>query len=271
MPIRFKDKLRLDNAFWQIDDFYEDISKTQIANQVGADYGFSRNCVLNSVYFVGSLRWVFSSRYKFAPVDEFAKACRISLVSYGCVEDPDSFVEKNEYLSFLEHISDSNFITPSGMEYVRERPLSDREHFMAQLFTHKQDWDNGHKCSSVLSPGYIYFIGTIDDRFVKIGYSRNVQKRLMTLEKFCPLGVKLLCHFSGRKIDEKDLHSELREYHLHNEWFNFTPEVKELVNMLIKFDLEHASERVIFPHDAVWRWRQNQKIHESRDTKRGRR
>ena len=74
---------------------------------------------------------------------------------------------------------------------------------------------------------YLYIIGTDTDR-QKIGFSKDVAKRLSTLQTGNPVQLKI--HHTEPvpehrvRILEKKLHTELGYLRLKGEWFNITPD-----------------------------------------------
>ena len=74
---------------------------------------------------------------------------------------------------------------------------------------------------------YLYIIGTDLDR-QKIGFSKDVAKRLSTLQTGNPTQLKI--HHTEPvpeqrvRILEKKLHSELGYLRVKGEWFNITPD-----------------------------------------------
>ena len=66
--------------------------------------------------------------------------------------------------------------------------------------------------------GRVYFIESGD--LIKIGWSRNVEKRLASLHGSSALPLKLLGHVLGTRVYERALHEKFRHLHHHLEWFN---------------------------------------------------
>lgn len=70
------------------------------------------------------------------------------------------------------------------------------------------------------SNGKIYFILTSDGKFVKIGYSINVDQRIHDLQDSCPLDLILIGCVYGSMKEEKRLHSEFNKYSVRGEWYH---------------------------------------------------
>lgn len=75
-------------------------------------------------------------------------------------------------------------------------------------------------CRNLLfNDGYIYFVqmGLVGP--IKIGYTRNVNKRIASLQTASPYRLILLCVMPGTEDYEKDIHEGLDEIRLEGEWF----------------------------------------------------
>lgn len=74
---------------------------------------------------------------------------------------------------------------------------------------------------------FLYIIGP-DEGFQKIGFSKNVQKRLKTLQTGNPLSLKI--HHTEPvpenriRLLEKKIHQELKHHRLEGEWFDISPD-----------------------------------------------
>lgn len=90
----------------------------------------------------------------------------------------------------------------------------------------------------------VYFIADSENKYIKIGYTIDIQERLKGLQTSSPLTLYLYKIIPGNTIDEKTLHKEFKEYHLRNEWFNFTNELKDKIDNL-------NSDRFITEFDKI--------------------
>ena len=94
---------------------------------------------------------------------------------------------------------------------------------------------------------YVYVIRRSVDRAVKIGYTRDPQRRYRQLRStYGP--VPLIALMRGSMADERRLHDRLRADSLDNEWFRSTPAVEEVVQKIIDLhgppDLENTVSSV---------------------------
>lgn len=65
--------------------------------------------------------------------------------------------------------------------------------------------------------GFIYFI--TDRNFVKIGFTKNVEKRLENLQVGTPQKLELTYSLEGTVFDEKIIQNMFSEYHERGEWY----------------------------------------------------
>lgn len=72
----------------------------------------------------------------------------------------------------------------------------------------------------------IYVIGEEGTRRVKIGYTKNIKRRLRDLQQGNSRQLTLLYMYSGDLQFEKHIHKELRSQELRPEWYPWTPRVK---------------------------------------------
>ena len=70
-------------------------------------------------------------------------------------------------------------------------------------------------------PEFVYLIGSLDSRLVKIGMSDDVQRRLDQLQRMSPAVLRVLWQTEGGRELEAALHRKLWKYRQHGEWFDF--------------------------------------------------
>lgn len=78
--------------------------------------------------------------------------------------------------------------------------------------------------------GYVYFIATEDDKFVKIGKALSVIKRLETLQCGCPYRLKCIALFSGYSLVESYLHRTYKHLKKRGEWFILNDEIISMID-----------------------------------------
>jgi hypothetical protein len=78
--------------------------------------------------------------------------------------------------------------------------------------------------------GHIYYVAA-NDR-VKIGFAKNVKKRLAALSTTSPVPLVLLASHRGSQKKEREIHRLFAEYRLTGEWFRLDGELKEHIQTL---------------------------------------
>lgn len=82
----------------------------------------------------------------------------------------------------------------------------------------------------VINNNYVYFIGNIEYKIVKIGFSSNPQNRLKSLQTGCPYKLKILKKIEGNSHLEKDYHKIFKDFNMEGEWFELRGELLDFVN-----------------------------------------
>lgn len=75
----------------------------------------------------------------------------------------------------------------------------------------------------------VYFIQALETSLIKIGYSGNVQQRLMAINRGAPGGVKLIAIMRGDKQLESDLHRYFAHLSTGYEWFKPDAEIFDYI------------------------------------------
>ncbi len=83
---------------------------------------------------------------------------------------------------------------------------------------------------------YIYFIQMDKIGPIKIGTTRNIKKRMFSLNTNSPYKLNLLCFFPGNEIFEKELHYAFAEIRLNGEWFLPHPKLLSVIEEQIYFN-----------------------------------
>ena len=80
--------------------------------------------------------------------------------------------------------------------------------------------------------GNIYFIRC--QKYVKIGYAKDVSKRLSELQVGCPFELQIMSVIPGTPALERRFHEVLRDFHIRGEWFlcNTSSPVRKIMVLL---------------------------------------
>lgn len=68
---------------------------------------------------------------------------------------------------------------------------------------------------------YVYVIGMVGQRPVKIGHSGNPWSRLQALQTANPIPLELRAAYVGGRELEEQLHERFADIRMHGEWFDF--------------------------------------------------
>lgn len=79
--------------------------------------------------------------------------------------------------------------------------------------------------------GWIYFIAEDNNQRIKIGYSKDPEKRLKQLKTGNSNGLRIVKTIPGNKIEENKYHKYFERYKIPNskEWFIFSEEILAFV------------------------------------------
>jgi DNA-binding XRE family transcriptional regulator len=94
----------------------------------------------------------------------------------------------------------------------------------------------------------IYFIQHTD--FIKIGYTKEIHKRLNQLQVSCPVKLKILGLIQGTCDDEAKYHNMFNHIHSHGEWFSANQDLidfidKQNTDLMWKYGFkEHESNEI---------------------------
>lgn len=83
----------------------------------------------------------------------------------------------------------------------------------------------------------IYFAEAKDLNLIKIGYSKDPEKRLILLNSNSPVKIKLLKSVKGEKIYEWKIHQKFNNLRVKGEWFKNCKELTDFINKICDFPL----------------------------------
>lgn len=82
-----------------------------------------------------------------------------------------------------------------------------------------------------LGKAHVYFIRSIHGSPVKIGKAHDIKQRLATLQTAHPYKLEVIGIIpNGGDEAEKRLHSSLTPYRLMGEWFEWNPQLEQIIN-----------------------------------------
>ena len=101
-------------------------------------------------------------------------------------------------------------------------------------FIEEEPWDPRlpEKWAEEDESSQVYFMHAKNLGLVKIGFSKNVERRLTTLQTSCPDELELLKTIPGGRSVEEELHSRFEDYRQTGEWFKASPELIQYISSL---------------------------------------
>jgi len=75
----------------------------------------------------------------------------------------------------------------------------------------------------------IYFIGNREIKKVKIGYAKNIIRRLKSISAHSPVEVEILGFMKGDVNGEHAIHRHFKEFRLHKEWFELSSPIEKFI------------------------------------------
>lgn len=102
---------------------------------------------------------------------------------------------------------------------------------------HKQGYETRREFLSAYdikeSVSYVYFIQCGDNGPIKIGHTKDIDRRLSILQGANPQRLNLLGCFLGDSIQESELHKQFKGDRISGEWFNSSNELLNIIQGLI--------------------------------------
>lgn len=88
---------------------------------------------------------------------------------------------------------------------------------------------------------YVYFVESSKDKFIKIGYTRQIHDRLKSLEKeYGELNLIGLMH--GDKKKESEVHSLFANQRMYGEWFTYSDELLEYIREFATINIDSVEK-----------------------------
>lgn len=75
----------------------------------------------------------------------------------------------------------------------------------------------------------IYFIGNIENKVCKIGYSNNIPERLKALQTSCPFDLEILKTSCSLYKKEREYHKKFLKLNIRGEWFKLEGDLNDYI------------------------------------------
>ena len=85
--------------------------------------------------------------------------------------------------------------------------------------------------------GFIYFIQSNRSGYIKIGFTKDVRARFMSLQRNNPEELILLGVMEGSPSREKRLHEDFTAHKIRGEWYRDCPEIHHYIGKNVDEDL----------------------------------
>ena len=73
--------------------------------------------------------------------------------------------------------------------------------------------------------GFVYFVAAHDLGLVKIGWAKDVKRRILSMQSGSPVDLCLIHAFAGVPMDEARMHGQFAHLRVKREWFRLTDEI----------------------------------------------
>lgn len=140
-------------------------------------------------------------------------------------------------------IPDYDDMTPEEQEIIKDVP--EKYRIGDELVLRRSERE---KMAPRLSgdDGYVYFVQSQHDpRFVKIGWSNHPSDRISKLQIGCPVNLRMIYLFRGSvsKKTEANFHDYYSKNRFRNEWFKFTSEELDRLEIGFAGKIKHCEPR----------------------------
>jgi hypothetical protein len=105
----------------------------------------------------------------------------------------------------------------SGYHYMRQKML--------------QVLNKNSEISIDTKEGCVYFIGNLEHKWVKIGRTINLSKRLSSIQTGCPCLLEILGYIKSKDANklEKQMHRKFNRSKMHGEWYVLSKDIMEFI------------------------------------------
>lgn len=100
----------------------------------------------------------------------------------------------------------------------------------------------------------IYAIGAVGTEFIKIGWTKQIGKRLKELDTGCPHELEILATADWPSGAETALHRYLQEHNVKGEWFQFSEKTEQAIKWLMDANGLELLRQALQAELGVCRW-----------------
>ena len=169
-----------------------------------------------------------------APLNENAYKMIRRLEKQGHTEKGVSFAIWRERDNIISHKGEPNFLQhmeqeirkwswpigdPRWNDYWARKAEEEKAKKIDELVDKEEIKQNNYFGKHKVLDGLIYVIQGESGGPMKIGYTKDLQKRIATLQTGYPDNLKVVLTFPGSLKIEQKIHNDLTQYRMRGEWF----------------------------------------------------
>jgi len=91
----------------------------------------------------------------------------------------------------------------------------------------------------IFEKGYVYFMRAGYFGPIKIGFTKNVKKRVRNLQTACPEKLNILCVLKTNKKTEEAYHRMYNDVNINGEWFHPTKKLLKEIDTMAKAEMKY--------------------------------
>lgn len=134
-------------------------------------------------------------------------------------------------------------VVPDYEEWAMRLVSENKDKFNPSVIVFQRSLLYGHgpKKGKYTSTGgdVVYFIGSKEMEYIKIGTARDVYKRLDGIQTSLPFDMEILFTFPGNRESETKAHKAFGEYRKRGEWFRNTGKLNDYIKYMMDKNNEY--------------------------------
>jgi hypothetical protein len=142
-------------------------------------------------------------------------------------------------------LSGQEWVCPDAIEPATDSAVTSTQSngFLEEGFRRMSEADNRAPSGRPIVRGSVYCVQPVSGGRIKIGFTTDVGARFHTLNGSGPEPLILLAHARTYDFVEREIHAQLATHRRHCEWFDDTPDVREVVANLAATCARHEKAR----------------------------
>ncbi|NUT51429.1 MAG: GIY-YIG nuclease family protein [Saccharothrix sp.] len=154
--------------------------------------------------------------------EEFAAALRLDLEQYDAVHRELIDVGAIEEVRHVDEAGKvKRILRVNDLSPSQRSEDDERQRLHQQLLAERRATEEDSGQTPVVAKGFVYAIRQVGTKRVKIGYTRDLPRRLKALQTSNPYKLELLWQTPGDMRLEENLHKNFAKRRIQGEWFDF--------------------------------------------------